>query len=191
MANFTDLWDELPPCSVVVPRLCPCLAFLFKPQHKDREVETVSLMGSAQSLADPDPDHVPSAAAQLWFQKMQASVYRSEPRRRALAAGRSRPARPNPQPAPPAQKSPKPQIQEQPQAPAQKSPKPQIQEQPQAPAQKSPEPQTPEREGSGRKSILPRKSPARLRASPALMRSSPAPMRAGSSTIDSGETSPP
>ena len=191
MANFTDLWDELPPCSVVVPRLCPCLAFLFKPQHKDREVETVSLMGSAQSLADPDPDHVPSAAAQLWFQKMQASVYRSEPRRRALAAGRSRPARPNPQPAPPAQKSPKPQIQEQPQAPAQESPKPQIQEEPQAPAQKSPEPQTPEREGSGRKSILPRKSPARLRASPALMRSSPAPMRAGSSTIDSGETSPP
>ena len=191
MANFTDLWDELPPCSVVVPRLCPCLAFLFKPQHEDREVETVSLMGSAQSLADPDPDYVPSAAAQLWFQKMQASVYRSEPRRRALAAGRSRPARPNPQPTPPAQKSPKPQIQEQPQAPAQKSPKPQIQEQPQAPAQKSPEPQTPEREGSGRKSILPRKSPARLRASPALMRSSPAPMRAGSSTIDSGETSPP
>ena len=76
-------------------------------------------MGSAQSLADPDPDHVPSAAAQLWFQKMQASVYRSEPRRRALAAGRSRSARPNPQPTPPAQKSPKPQIQEQPQAPAQ------------------------------------------------------------------------
>ena len=174
MANFTDLWDELPPCSVVVPRLCPCLAFLFKPQHKDREVETVSLMGSAQSLADPDPDHVPSAAAQLWFQKMQASVYRSEPRRRALAAGRSRPARPNPQPT----------LQ------AQKSPKPQMQEQPPAPAQKSPEPQTQEREGSGRKSILPRKSPARLRASPALMRSSPAPMRAGSSTIDSGETSP-
>ena len=168
MANFTDVWDELPPCRVVVPRLCPCLAFLFKPQHKDREVETVSLMGSAQSLADPEPDHVPSAAAQLWFQKMQASVYRSEPRRRALAAGRSHPARPNPQPT----------------AQAQKSPKPRMQEQAQAQAQRSPEPHTQEREGSGRKSLLPRKSPGRLRVSPSLM-------RAGSSTIDSGETSSP
>ena len=168
MANFTDLLDVMPPCGVVVSRLCPCLAFLFKTQHADREVETVSLMGSQSRAPDPDTDHVPSAAAELWFQKMQASVYRGEPRRRALAAGRSRPDRPIPQPTPQPQKSPKPQPRKQPQP--QKSPKPQPQEQPQP--QKSPKPQPQEQP-------QPQKSPGKLRAAPRLI-------RAGSSIESTG-----
>ena len=149
MANFEDLYEVLPPCGVVVSRLCPCLAFMFKPQHADREVETVSLMGSARSRApDPDTDHVPSAAAEMWFQKMQASVYRGEPRRRALAAGRSRPAQPIPQPTPQPPKSPKPKPQKR-----AKSPKPQPQEEP----QEQPQPQ---------------KSPGKVRSEAQLRRSS-------------------
>jgi outer membrane biosynthesis protein TonB len=177
MATFEDLYDVLPPCGVFVSRLCPCLAFLLKPQHADREVETVSLMGSARSREpDPDTDHVPSAAAELWFQKMQAGVYRGESRRRAL--GRSPPI---PQPTPQPQKSPKAQPQEQPQP--QKSPKPQPQEQPQP--QKSPKAQ-PQEQPQPQKSPKPQpqeqpqpKSQGKLRAAPRLI-------RAGSSIESTG-----
>ena len=95
MANYSDVWDLLPSFGVVVSRLCPCLAFLFKSQLANLENETVSLMGLEQS-ADPNTEYVPSAAAEAWFQRIQASVYRGEPRRRLLAAGRSRLSRPFP-----------------------------------------------------------------------------------------------
>ena len=51
--------------------LCPCLAGLLKPRH--RELESVALVNSAQS-PDPDTEPAPSATAAAWFQKIQASV---------------------------------------------------------------------------------------------------------------------
>ena len=70
MANCTDLLDLMPDAS----RMCPCLASLLKPQHANRGIESVALVGGLGHSPDPDTEPVPSAAAAAWFHKIQASV---------------------------------------------------------------------------------------------------------------------
>ena len=53
--------------------LCPCLAGLFAPQHANREIESVALVGSSTQSPDPDAD-ASSSSASSWLSKLQTSV---------------------------------------------------------------------------------------------------------------------